>query len=321
MTTITYRLLVIQLTKREFFDYTSEEKLIVGTIVHVYFGLKKTFGCVWEIPIDAYEGEKKIISFITNIILPPQIIEYIKIFSDYHLCKKHEILKYICQKIPLKYKIKEKTLQNIQGNLSLTPEQENIYHSIKQDYNTHQVSLIFGITGSGKTEIYFKLIEDVLNNGGQALLLLPEIGIISGLKERIIQQLKITPIVWFSGVKTVDGWSRVYRGDNVLVIGARSGIFLPFTNLKLLIVDEEHDMSYKQSNPVSYHGRNISVLLGKIWGIPVVLGSATPSTETYYQVTTKEYHRYRLHKRYGSGLLPKVELIAESNNIINPYCL
>lgn len=316
-----YRLIVLQPTKMEFFDYISEEELCIGQIVKVPFGRKTAFGCVWEIPTTSYEGQKKVIQQITNIILPLQILEFIKIFSHYHLCKKQEILKSFLQKMPLKYKIKEPSQQISNKIITLTEEQDKIYQDIATRYNTNNVSLIFGITGSGKTEIYFKLIQDVIHNGGQVLLLLPEIGIISDIRERIVKQLNIVPLLWFSGVKTTGTWSRVLNGDNVLILAARSGIFLPFKNLKLIIIDEEHDTSFKQANHVSYHSRNMSILMAKIWNIPVVLGSATPSTETYYRAINHKYHLYKLHKRFGAAILPEVHFIQESYNVINDICL
>jgi primosomal protein N' (replication factor Y) len=319
---ITYRLLVIQKTQKEYFDYISNENLEIGRIVKVSFGKKIALACIMEKPNqNSYEGEKKTINFITNIILTSEILTFIKIFSKYHLCKQQEVLAYVLQKMPLKYKVYTPTLQKTDKGLYLTDEQNNVYNNISKNYNIYKISLIFGITGSGKTAIYFKLIEDIINSGGQVLLLVPEIGIISGIRERMLQQIHINPLLWFSGVKTANIWQKIVNGDNMVVLAARSGIFLPFKNLKLIIVDEEHDSSYKQSNHVSYHGRNMAILLGKIWNIPVVLGSATPSTETYYRAINHQYDMYRLTKRFGIAILPKVHFIQESKNIINDYCL
>lgn len=318
---ITYQVLVIQNTNKEFFHYTHEEILPVGKIVKVYFGTKLTYGCIWHTSSHIYEGHKKNIEEVMDITLPSQIISFIESFSDYHLCGKQEVLKKILQKMPSKYKPKETVLQNISCSIHLTKNQQLIYEGISKQYNTYNISLIFGITGSGKTEIYFKLIQDIINAKGQVLVLLPEIGIISGIKERLEKQLRITPVLWFAGVKTTGAWNKVISGHNVVVLAARSGIFLPFKNLKLIVVDEEHDMSYKQSNNLCYHARNMSILLGKVWRLPVVLGSATPSTETYYRVINNQYTMYRLCERFGAASLPKVEFIQEQGAIVNNYCM
>lgn len=318
---ITYEILVIEPTSKDFFFYISEENFTIGEVVQIPFGKKNTHGIIWNIN-SSYDGNKKYIIKSFNMKLSQEVIKFIEVFSNYYLCKKNYLLKNILNHICLKYKPYEIATINIQSNnLILTSEQNHIYEEIKKNYNKHEISLIFGITGAGKTQIYFKLIEDILNNGGQVLLLMPEIAIIGGIKERVEKFLKIKCELWFAGKKTVGTWKKVINGDPVLVLGARSGIFLPFKNLKLIIVDEEHDMSYKQSNYVSYHGVHMAIALSKIWNINIILGSATPSPETYYEVLNNNYKIYRLFKRFGTGILPKVELIRETKGVINEYCL
>jgi primosomal protein N' (replication factor Y) len=317
---ITYEILVIQQTPMEFFSYVSKEVYEIGEIVQIPFGKKNVYGMIWKVN-HLYEGDKKSIIKSLNVILTSENIKFIEAFSEYYLCGKNYLLKNMLSHMSLNYKpyIKEKTL--IKSQVLLTEEQNKIYEKLKLNYNSHEVSLIFGITGSGKTQIYFKLIEDIINNGGQVLLLMPEVAIIGGIKERIEKSLNINSELWFSGKKTVGTWKKVINGDPVLVLGARSAIFLPFKNLKLIVIDEEHDTSYKQSTYVGYHGVHMGILLGQIWNINVVLGSATPSTETYYEVLNGKYKLYKLSKRFGKALLPKVEFIRENKSVINDYCL
>jgi primosomal protein N' (replication factor Y) len=320
---INYRLLVINNTKMDFFDYVSFENFQIGEVVKVSFGKEITYGLISEIENkNTYEGEKKFIISTTNIVLNKNLLVFIKNFSEYYICPQSYVLKNILNYMPAKYKYEKKSQNFIKSNLILTEEQKEIYESIKKDYNTNKISVIFGITGSGKSQIYFKLIENILNENGQILLLVPEVAIISGLKEKLTNFLNIEPEIWFAGKKNVNTWKKVFNGDNVVVIGARSSVFLPFKNLKMIIIDEEHDTSYKQSNYVSYHAVSVSIVLSKIWNIPTILGSATPSTETFYHMeTNKNYKVYRLNKRFGEGKLPEIQFAEEEKNVIHPTCL
>lgn len=319
---INYRLLVVNNKKMDYFDYISYDKYLIGEIVKIPFGKENTYGAITvnSFKNNIYKGEKKFITSTTKIILNEYLLNFIKLFSEYYICPESYVLKNILNHMPAKYVSNPKQSIIVESNLILTKEQKNIYEEIKKTYNTYEVSVIFGITGSGKSQIYFKLIEDILNNNGQVLLLVPEIAIISGLKEKLKNFLNIEAETWFSGKKNVSTWKKIFDGENVVVIGARSSIFLPFKNLKIIIIDEEHDMSYKQSTYVSYHGVHMSILLGKIWNIPIILGSATPSTETFYYMQNN-YKTYELNKRFGSGKLPKIEFIQEEKNIIHPFCL
>lgn len=318
---IIYEILAIQPTSKDLFSYISEEILEVGEIVEVPFGKKNIYGMVWHINSSNYTGDKKFIIKSLKIKLTYEVIKFIEYFSNYYLCPKNYVLKNILSQMSLNYKpyLPIPIIENSQ--LFLTKEQEEIYQQLKLNYNKYEVSVIFGITGSGKTQIYFKLIQDILMSNGQVLLLMPEIAIISGIKERIEKALNISCNLWFSGKKNVTTWKKVVNGDPIIILGARSAIFLPFKNLKLIIIDEEQDASYKQSNYVSYHGVHMAVALGKIWHINVILGSATPSTETYYKIINHEYKVYKLLTRFGGGTLPKVEFLRETKNVINEYCL
>ncbi len=200
----------------------------------------------------------------------------------------------------------------IPDNMSLSTSQELVYQSIKQQWLHKEVVLLHGITGSGKTIIYTKLIEDVINEGGQVLYLVPEIGLSVQILNRLIKKFgnKITiSHSRLSEHERVDLWSQVKEGIPIIA-GVRSSIFLPFTNLKLIIVDEEHDTSYKQQDPnPRYHARDVAIYLGQKIGAKVLLGSATPSVESYFQSESGKYGKVSLEERYMGMELPIVTMI------------
>ena len=195
---------------------------------------------------------------------------------------------------------------------TLTPVQKTALQQIHHHWKDKEVVLLHGVTGSGKTIIYTEIIQEVINDGGQVLYLVPEIGMSVQLLSRLkaIFGSKIT--VSHSRLnenERVDVWNQVLKGIPV-VAGVRSGIFLPFQNLKLIIVDEEHDSSYKQQDPnPRYHARDMAIVLGKEHNAKVLLGSATPSVESYYQSESGKYGRVELKERYQGLELPKVTLI------------
>ncbi|MDC0344550.1 primosomal protein N' [Alphaproteobacteria bacterium] len=183
--------------------------------------------------------------------------------------------------------------------------------AIQQD--TYQTFLLDGVTGSGKTEVYFAAFHEVLKQGGQGLTLLPEITLTHQWLTRFKKAFGLDPLVWHSGIPAKQKrliWHRLVRGEPLMVVGARSALFLPFQNLRLLVVDEEHDQSYKQEEGGSlYHARDMAVVRAAHEKFPVVLASATPSLETLENVTAGKYHLLTLAERAGGAQLPDVTLI------------
>ncbi len=172
--------------------------------------------------------------------------------------------------------------------------------------------LLDGATGSGKTEVYFELAEQVMRAGKQVLILLPEIALSMQIIERAAKRFGITPTLWHSSVtpaRRKESLLRIMHGGTQLIIGARSALFLPYADLGLIIVDEEHDPSYKQEDGVMYHGRDMAVMRAHIEQIPIVLASATPSLETVVNAQEGKYHRLTLTRREGQAALPTIRLI------------
>ena len=186
-------------------------------------------------------------------------------------------------------------------------------HLIAQ-VETHDfgVTLLEGITGSGKTEVYFEAVAKVLEAGGQALILMPEIALTSQFLSRFAQRFGAMPVEWHSGVaarKRARIWTQIAKGEGNVVVGARSALFLPFPDLRLIIVDEEHESAYKQEDGVSYHARDMAVVRGRIEKALVILASATPSLETQVNAAQGRYDHVRLESRFGGRILPKLEAI------------
>jgi len=174
------------------------------------------------------------------------------------------------------------------------------------------VWLLDGVTGSGKTEVYFEAVAAALNRGRQALVLLPEIALSAQWLGRFVRRFGVEPAVWHSELSDArrrDTWRAVAGGTARVVVGARSALFLPFPDLGLIVVDEEHDGAFKQEEGVTYHARDMAVVRGRIGGLPVVLASATPSLETLANVQAGRYGRLHLPDRHAGAALPEITLI------------
>ncbi len=198
--------------------------------------------------------------------------------------------------------------------LELTEEQGNALQEIKNSFANNKVTLLHGVTSSGKTEIYVRLIKEQLQAGKQALYLLPEIALTTQLIARLRNFFKHQVLVYHSNYnlnERLEVWEHVLLAkEPYIIIGARSAMWLPFKDLGLIIIDEEHEASFKQQDPAPrYHARDASIFLANKMGAHVLLGSATPSLETYYNVKTNKYTHVSLLKRYGNRPMPAISLI------------
>ncbi len=195
----------------------------------------------------------------------------------------------------------------------LSDLQQEAYEKVIVSFAVNKPVLLKGITGSGKTHIYFKLIEDAIRDGKQALYLLPEIA----LTTQIIQKLRSVfgdrigiYHSRFSNMERVELWRKVQAGEFDVVIGSRSAMLLPFKTLGIIIVDEEHDASYKQQDPAPrYHARDAAIYLAHLMKASILLGTATPSVESYYNCKQNKYDLVELNVRYGAATLPQTTLV------------
>lgn len=208
---------------------------------------------------------------------------------------------------------------NFDGNTNQIKElnefQEQAFNKIKTSFETQNVTLLHGVTGSGKTEIYVKLIKEVISQGKQVLFLLPEIALTTQIITRLQRYFGDFISVFhskYSMNERVEVWNNVLekKSKAQIILGARSSSFLPFSNIGLIVVDEEHETSYKQLEPSPrYNARDTAIVLGHLHKAKVLLGSATPSLESYFNAKQNKYGFVELTKRFGNIQLPKIELI------------
>ena len=194
----------------------------------------------------------------------------------------------------------------------LSTDQQEAHKQILKSFSERDTTLLHGITGSGKTEIYINLIRQAIESGSQVLYLLPEIALTTQIVKRMIKVFGKNVGVYhskFSDNERVEVWNGILSGRFKFVIGVRSSVFLPFDNLGLIIVDEEHDPSYKQQEPAPrYHARDVAIMMARMHHAKILLGSATPSIETYYHAHNNRYGLVTLTKRYGEARLPMIKL-------------
>ena len=225
-----------------------------------------------------------------------------------------------------RFPLDDATQANMHFRLSET--QQAAHDDILDQFNTKDIVLLHGVTGAGKTEIYIELIRQALDGGGQVLYLLPEIALTAQIVTRLMRVFGSRLGVYhskFSDNERVEVWNGVLSGRFQVVVGVRSSVFLPFDNLALLIVDEEHESSYKQYDPAPrYNAREVALMMANFQGAKTLLGSATPSVETYYQTRTGRYGLVSLTKRYGEAGLPEIELVdtrkaREAKTLLNHF--
>lgn len=197
---------------------------------------------------------------------------------------------------------------------TLSDAQQRALKEIHESWHEKGVTLLHGVTSSGKTELYIHLIDDALKQGRQALFLVPEIALTTQLTRRLQKVFGDKVLIYhskFSDAERVEVWNRMLKShDPCVVIGARSSVFLPFSHLGLVIVDEEHEPAYKQQDPAPrYNARNAAIVLAKMHGAKTLLGSATPAVETYHHAVNGRYGLVKLLERYDNKPLPKVEMI------------
>lgn len=173
-----------------------------------------------------------------------------------------------------------------------------------------QPFLLDGVTGSGKTEVYFEAIAEALRHGRQTLVLLPEIALTEPFLQRFTARFGCEPVAWHSGLRQSQrrrAWRAIAQGEAKVVVGARSALFLPYPNLGLIAVDEAHETSFKQEEGVHYHARDVAVMRAKLEEVPVILASATPAIESRHQVTLGVYKELKLPERFGGAEMPTIE--------------
>ena len=298
------------------YDSGSIKNLMPGDLVIVPFGKNDEIGVIWDKiqPSNKKFQIKKVKKKIDNFKISKNLINFINWFSTYNLTSKGMVLKMCLGDKKNAIKIEEYKQEKFKKKLKfiLNKDQKKSLEDLKKFTNTFNVSLLQGITGSGKTIVYFERVKEILNSGKQVLILLPEIFLTNQFKERFIEFFGFLPSIWHSkiGIKSKRKiWQAINKGSLNLVIGARSSLILPFKNLGLIVLDEEHDPSYKQDESIIYHARDMAIARASIENIPIHLVSAVPSLETYNNVKIKKYNHTRLMNRYSDVPLPEAKVI------------
>ncbi len=214
-------------------------------------------------------------------------------------------------------------VQSASAAFVLTADQQQVYERIRSELKQFLVHLIEGVTGSGKTEIYLDLMQQVIANGQQVIYLVPEIGLTPQLLGRLQQRLGQVVVTSHSAQtdwQRYQAWDQFRRGAARVMLGTRSALFAQSDTLGLLIIDEEHDSSYRQQDGVRYHARDVAIKRAQMLNIPIVLGSATPSLETLYNLARPHYRLHKLEQRVNRSLPPAIELIDCSQQPLTSGC-
>jgi len=301
------------------YETQANVRLKPGDFVKASFGSQEITGVIW--PYEQITEKKFKVKKISRKIninsLNKTMIEFLSWFSKYNLVPLGMSFKMCLLNKDIVEKSFDKEIDQFKiGELSnkftLSSEQKKSLSFIRSVGKKYNVTVLEGITGSGKTLVYFERIKDIIASGSQALILLPEIALTDQFSRRFKEFFGVEPPIWHSGtkkkVKTII-WKGVLEGKIKIVIGARSSLFLPFKRLGIIIVDEEHDSSYKQDEGVSYNARDMAITRASLENIPINLVTSIPSVETYNNIVNKKYFITKLEKRYQAASLPKIQII------------
>ena len=306
------------------FTYESDLKLKVGDYVVVPFGKSKITGVVW----DEFEKKnnrnfkiKNVLKKLDVVPLKKTTIKFLNWFSEYNIIPKGMALKLVLLSSNAVEKIQKDAYKifetNIKKNsIKLSEEQKKSLKKMNVSNQKFRVHVLQGTTGSGKTMVYFEALKAIINKGFQGLILLPEIGLTGQFEKKFIEFFGFTPAVWHSGItkkKKEIIWSGIASGEIKVVIGARSSLFLPFKKLGLIIVDEEHDQSYKQHEGFRYSARDLAVIRARRENISIILGSATPSIESLNNCAADRYQHLVLTNRAGKAVQPTWSIVDLKN--------
>ncbi len=302
------------------FTYESNVDLKLGDYVEVPFGKSKITGVVW----DEFEKNsnktfkiKKVLRKLDVTPLKKNTIKFLNWFSEYNIIPKGMALKLI---LLSSHAIENKELSSYNNfkseikntSIKLTKDQIKAYEEMVSTNQNFRVHVLQGTTGSGKTLVYFEALKNLIKQGYQGLILLPEIGLTGQFEKKFNEYFGFKAAVWHSGVSKKKKeliWSGISNGEVKVIIGARSSLFLPFKNLGMIIVDEEHDQSFKQDEGVTYNARDMAISRASFENIPVNLVTAVPSIETFENIQKGKYSLSRLTERYKNASLPNYEII------------
>ena len=307
------------------FTYESKLNLKVGDYVLVPFGKSKITGVVWdelEKNNDKRFKLKKVFKKLQVKPLKKTTINFLNWFSEYNIIPKGMALKLMLlsnnaieDNIKNNFQVFESNIKN--NSIKLSEDQKKCLEEMSMANNKFRVHVLQGTTGSGKTLVYFEALKSIIEKGFQGLILLPEIGLTGQFEKKFLEYFGFNPAIWHSGIskkKKEVIWSGIASGEIQVIIGARSSLFLPFTKLGIIIVDEEHDQSFKQDEGITYNARDMAIARASFENIPINLITAVPSIETYENIKKGKYSVSRLNQRYKNASLPNYEIINLNNS-------
>lgn len=251
-----------------------------------------------------YEKQRE---FLKKLIVEKKI-KVDKLESYLNTLEKNGLIKFIYEE---DYRYKFNT-NNSDNRVILNSEQEVCVNRVVNSFGISKTFLLYGVTGSGKTEVYMNIIEKAINKGMSAIMLVPEISLTPQIVERFTLRFGDNIAILHSGLSDAekyDEYRKITMGKVRIVVGARSAIFAPLTNIGVIIIDEEHTATYKQENHPRYHARDIAILRSKYHNCPIVLGSATPSLESFARAMNKNYELLVMKKRANNMVLPDVHIV------------
>ena len=298
------------------FTYYSNNESKIGDLVEVPFGDKKVIGVIWN---NKYYEPKDIkiknIKKNTGYSINSKLIDFIEWFSSYNMVSIGLVLKMAIGGADKFVNIKDEVTQIKKTqikNFILNSEQLAALKFLEKVNNKFDVSVLQGTTGSGKTLVYFQRIKEIIKKNKQAMVLLPEIFLTNEFKTRFEDFFGFEPAVWHSKITPKQKrkiWKGVINNKIKILIGARSALLLPFKKLGIIIVDEEHDSSYKQDEGVIYNARDMAISRANFEKIPVLLVTSIPSIETYNNICKKKYRHTKILKRFNDFPLPATKIV------------
>ena len=298
------------------FIYESNKKCNLGDFVEVPFGTKKEIGVIWKNNHSEPKNIKiKNIKRFVKYSINKKLVNFIEWFSTYNMVSVGLVLKMVIGDSDKFFKDKDEFIVEKKTKIKrfkFNSEQSEAIKFLEKENRKFDVSVLQGVTGSGKTIVYFERVKEIIRKKKQALIMLPEIFLTNDFKSRFEDFFGFEPAIWHSKItpkKKRIIWKGVINNKIKVVIGARSALLLPFKKLGIIVVDEEHDTSYKQDSGVIYNARDMAISRANFESIPIHLITSIPSIETFNNIQNKKYRHFKITKRFENFPLPETRIV------------